>query len=76
MLCQNPKAVLCQKTTLLCRQTKKILYHKKDFVILNHILKVFDDQIVTFNFTGNNRPILITNKKDNNLKFLVLPLRN
>ena len=43
---------------------------------LNHILKVFDDQIVTFNFTGNNRPILITNKKDNNLKFLVLPLRN
>lgn len=43
---------------------------------LNHILKVFDDQVVTFNFTGNNRPILITDKKDNNLKFLVLPLRN
>ena len=43
---------------------------------LNHILKAFDNQVVTFNFTCNNRPILITDKKDNNLKFLVLPLRN
>ena len=43
---------------------------------LNHILKVFEGQVVTFNFIGNNKPILITDKKDNNLKFLILPLRN
>ena len=43
---------------------------------LSHILKSIDDNVVTFNFINENKPILITNNKDENWKFLILPLRH
>lgn len=33
---------------------------------LSHILKSIDDNVVTFNFINENKPILITNNKDEN----------
>ena len=43
---------------------------------LSHILKSLDNDVVTFNFINENKPILITNNKDRNWKFLILPLRH
>ena len=43
---------------------------------LNHILKATDCDTITFNFINVNKPILITDKKEENLKFLILPLRH
>lgn len=43
---------------------------------LNHILKVVDGDTIAFNFISINKPILITDKKEENLKFLILPLRH
>ncbi|MBQ6280383.1 MAG: DNA polymerase III subunit beta [Mycoplasma sp.] len=53
---------------------------KFDFLLnvryLNHILKAIDNKTITFNFININKPILITDKKEENLKFLILPLRH
>ncbi len=42
---------------------------------LNHVLKVIDNDLITFNFIDINKAILITDKKDKNWKFLILPQR-
>ena len=42
---------------------------------INHILKVIDNDLITFNFIDINKAILITDKKDKNWKFLILPQR-
>ncbi len=42
---------------------------------LQHILKAFDGENVTFNLIDDKKPILITNKTNIEDKFLILPIR-
>lgn len=43
---------------------------------LSHIIKCFDNDIITFNFNKENHPILFTDEKDPTIKFIIMPLVN
>ena len=53
----------------------QVFNFKLNVKYLNHILKVIDNDLITFNFIDINKAILITDKKDKNWKFLILPQR-
>ena len=44
--------------------------------LIQHILKAFNGEEIKFNFIDENRQILITNDKDSELMFLIMPIRS